>query len=100
MQKSKIRLVCIVPLLLVAIFFPNISLGGSHFDNGEGIIAGAAKVKITPDYLKTGYIGINDDLHARCLYLSWKNTDVALVALDLLGVGLDDIVLPIRKEAA
>jgi hypothetical protein len=100
MQKSKIRFFCIVSLLLIVIFSPSISVGGHHFDNDEGITAGAAKIKITPDYLKTGYLGINDDLHARCLYLSSRNTDVALVALDLLGVGLTDIVEPIRKEAA
>ena len=104
MKKAKGKVIFLSAALLVvlslSIFIPDsIAKPVIRHDNGNGIYVGAAKVVITPNLQKVSpYVGKNDDLHARCVLISWKNIYVALVSLDLLGVGLTDIVLPIRNK--
>lgn len=64
--------------------------------------AGAATMTITPD-VKTGKVymagfghnrvatGVHDDLYARCLALSAGGQTVAMCAVDLIGLFLDDV---------
>ncbi len=78
------------------IILPHIALAITG-STGLGISAGAAKVVITPDTQYIDAEGVNDDLYARCVAINWKDVNVVLVNLDLLGVLLEDIVMPIRE---
>ena len=73
-------------------------LGRGRTPEAAGIYAGAAKVVITPDTDFVSATGVNDDLYARCVAINWKDTYAILVSLDLLGVNLEDIVIPVRDR--
>jgi len=102
-----------VYVVLISLFVLSLAAcGGSGGGSGESLFyAGAAKVDVTPplEYsypqggkggMSTGlhhnpaYIGYPSDpdrLYARALALSWKGTDLILVALDSMGMSLDDV---------
>lgn len=91
---KKVRIVFFLTLFIIgaSILIPSFAVAKKS-STGQGISAGAAKISIIGEdwpYL------IHDPIHARCVVIKSKDTYVALVNLELLGISLTDIVYPIR----
>jgi len=89
-------LIVVLILLFLVSSGASVALGGPP-EKPKGICAGAAEVIITPDTDFVSATGVNDDLYARCVAINWKDTYAILVSVDLLGVSLEDTVIPIRN---
>ena len=94
-NKKRVLIFLVSFIILSTIAFPTYVFAAKKAKN-NGIFAGAAKGVITGDPQFTG-VGVHDDLYARCIAINRKDTYVILVSLDLLGVTLTDIVIPIRE---
>ncbi|KKK57657.1 hypothetical protein LCGC14_3052270, partial [marine sediment metagenome] len=95
MKNKKVGILLLV-ILTASILLPS-ALAGVE-PKGNGISAGAAKISITPDTNLISYAGVNDDLHARAVVINRKGVNVVLIALDLLGIAVTDMTIPIRNE--
>jgi len=105
MTKAKIStliVLLIVGLAISALPVPSVSAGATK----EKLMAGAAKVVITPTVNETdpfadpvwigGWdirvaVGIHDDLYARSLVVRFKRTTLAIVSVDLVGLFYADV---------
>ncbi|HSH95767.1 MAG TPA: neutral/alkaline non-lysosomal ceramidase N-terminal domain-containing protein, partial [Roseimicrobium sp.] len=94
-MKRTARLLCAISLLLFLAPAPSTLAQSAATKHKPGLRAGAATSNITPS-IGGAIIGgfhpfpsthIHDELHARCLVLDSGETRIALVVLDLLGIG-------------
>lgn len=102
LRNKNVRIVFILTLFILGatILIPNFVVAKKNFEgakensNGQGISAGAAKVSIVGEDWP---YGVHDPIQARCVVINSKDTYVALVNLELLGISLTDMVYPIRE---